>query len=130
MVEADELCDRVAIINQGRVLACDTPAHLKQNLRHEVFFQVWVVAPHLLEDFAFLQINGVKHFHQSPEEDSLRLDITLEEEAVLSEVINELTAQSARILRLEKREPTLEDVFVQLVGQRMEEVENVAVPAD
>ncbi len=26
MVEADELCDRVAIINQGRVLACDSPS--------------------------------------------------------------------------------------------------------
>jgi ABC-2 type transport system ATP-binding protein len=32
MVEADELCDRVAIINGGRVLACDTPATLKQRL--------------------------------------------------------------------------------------------------
>ena len=30
MVEADELCDRVAIINGGRVLACDTPSRLKQ----------------------------------------------------------------------------------------------------
>ena len=130
MVEAEELCDRVAIINQGQVLACDTPARLKQNLRHEAFFQVWVVAPHLLDENPFLQIAGIKHFHQFPEEDSLRLEITLEEESVLSEVIGELTAQSARISRLEKREPTLEDVFVQLVGQRMEEVENVAVPAD
>jgi ABC-2 type transport system ATP-binding protein len=33
MVEADELCDRVAIINDGRLLACDTPARLKQRLR-------------------------------------------------------------------------------------------------
>ncbi|MBI5650257.1 MAG: ABC transporter ATP-binding protein [Chloroflexi bacterium] len=35
MVEADELCDRVAIINQGRVLACDTPANLKRRLQSE-----------------------------------------------------------------------------------------------
>ncbi|MEW6179390.1 MAG: ABC transporter ATP-binding protein [Chloroflexota bacterium] len=130
MVEAEELCDRVAIINQGRVLACDTPARLKQNLRHEIFFQVWVAASQLLDEYPFLQIKGLQHFHQFPEEDSLRLEITLDEEAVLSEVIHELAAQSARILRLEKREPTLEDVFVQLVGQRMEEVEHVSVPAD
>ncbi len=32
MVEADELCDRVAIINRGKVLACDTPGALKQRL--------------------------------------------------------------------------------------------------
>jgi len=31
MVEADELCDRVAIINQGRVLACDTPRRSSSN---------------------------------------------------------------------------------------------------
>src|SRR5512135_2010186 len=36
MVEADELCDRVAIINQGRVLACDSPATLKQQLQRDV----------------------------------------------------------------------------------------------
>ncbi len=130
MVEADELCDRVAIINQGQVLACDTPARLKQNLRNEVIFQVWVVAPHMLSEMAFEHIPGLKHFHQTPEEDSLRLEIILREEAVLSEVINELTGESARILRLEKRESTLEDVFVQLVGQRMEEVENVHAAGD
>jgi ABC-2 type transport system ATP-binding protein len=35
MVEADELCDRVAIINQGRVLACDSPTNLKHQLQQE-----------------------------------------------------------------------------------------------
>ncbi|MEN4012075.1 MAG: ABC transporter ATP-binding protein [Chloroflexota bacterium] len=125
MVEADELCDRVAIINQGRVLACDTPARLKHNLRNEVIFQIWVVAPRLLREVEFDRIPGLNHFHQMPEDDTIRLEIILQEEAALSEVINELSNQAARILRLEKREPTLEDVFVQLVGQRMEEVEHV-----
>src|ERR1700752_4855662 len=32
MAEADDLCDRVAIINHGRVLACDSPANLKKRL--------------------------------------------------------------------------------------------------
>jgi ABC-2 type transport system ATP-binding protein len=40
MVEADELCDRVAIINAGKVLACDTPANLKHRLRQEAIFQI------------------------------------------------------------------------------------------
>ena len=42
MVEADELCDRVAIINQGRVLACDTPANLKRNLQQDAIFHLEV----------------------------------------------------------------------------------------
>ena len=40
MVEADELCDRVAIINGGRVLACDTPAALKRRLQREPIFHL------------------------------------------------------------------------------------------
>ena len=42
MVEADELCDRVAIINRGRVLACDTPANLKHQLQQESIFHLQV----------------------------------------------------------------------------------------
>ena len=38
MIEADELCDRVAIINAGRVLTCDAPGRLKQGLRRHPIF--------------------------------------------------------------------------------------------
>ena len=127
MVEAEELCDRVAIINQGRVLACDTPAKLKRTLQHEAIFQVRVNAPQMMQEEPFCWIRGVKDFHQIPEPDAIKLEIILEEEAVLAEVMIELARQQARILSLEKREPTLEDVFVQLVGQRMEEVEHAHV---
>jgi ABC-2 type transport system ATP-binding protein len=40
MVEADELCDRVAIINKGRVLACDKPSVLKQRLQKDALFEI------------------------------------------------------------------------------------------
>src|SRR4030043_900585 len=42
MVEADELCDRVAIITQGRVLACDSPASLKHKLQQDSIFHLEV----------------------------------------------------------------------------------------
>src|SRR5690606_25681223 len=45
MVEADELCDRVAIINQGKVLACDTPSNLKKTLQKEAVFHFNLNAP-------------------------------------------------------------------------------------
>jgi len=130
MVEADELCDRVAIINQGRVLACDTPAHLKQALQKHAIFQMRVNAPQQMVEQQFSQIRGVRDFHLKPEEDAVRLEFILEEEAVLAEVMAELARQQARILSLQKREPTLEDVFVQLVGQRMEDIEGAHVTAD
>lgn len=44
MVEADELCDRVAIINAGRVLACDTPSALKRRLQQDPIVHVETTA--------------------------------------------------------------------------------------
>jgi hypothetical protein len=42
---------------------------------------------------------------------------------VLAGVINILTQKNVKVVRLTKREPTLEDVFMDLVGARMEDVE-------
>ena len=40
MAEADEMCDRIAIIDHGRVLACDTPANLKHILQKQPVFEI------------------------------------------------------------------------------------------
>ena len=123
MVEADELCDRVAIINHGRVLACDKPAVLKQQLQREALFEITVGA---LNGFKISDMEGVpgvrKVVHQ-PSGDVDVLKFMLNEEAALASVINRLTESNIRIARLDKHEPTLEDVFVNLVGRSMDEVE-------
>jgi len=42
MAEADELCDRIAIINAGQVMACDTPAALKRRLKTDAVYHLEV----------------------------------------------------------------------------------------
>lgn len=123
MVEAEELCDRVAIINKGKVLACDTPANLKRNLQRDAIFEIetsplngW--SPSKLEEqpevrkAALTEIDG-----------GAKLELILAEESALANVINVLTHKNIKVMRLTKREPTLEDVFMDLVGARMEDVE-------
>ncbi len=122
MVEADELCDRVAIINQGKVLACDTPSNLKKTLQKEAIFNLNLYAPSGLDIDNFKKISGVKNCVMTQKQDSTTLDIILDDDSVLSDIIIETSRQSLRILRLEKREPSLEDVFIKLVGQKIEEV--------
>ena len=123
MVEAEELCDRVAIINKGKVLACDTPANLKRKLQRDAIFEIetsplngW--SPSKLEEqpevrkAALTEIDG-----------GAKLELILAEESALANVINILTQKNIKVMRLTKREPTLEDVFMDLVGARMEDVE-------
>ncbi len=129
MVEADELCNRVAIINKGKVLACDSPANLKRDLRRESIFNIQVEAP---DGYVFSKLNdlaGVVRVDVTPEDGYTQLDLMMQEESVLSSVIAEFNAHGLHLRSLEKREPTLEDVFVALVGARMEEVEH-AEPAE
>jgi ABC-2 type transport system ATP-binding protein len=123
MVEAEELCDRVAIINQGRVLACDTPANLKRRLQREAVFRLEISALNGIPVESFEKLPGVNRVIHSPEDGRSVLELFLAEEQALGAVITKLTVENARILNLQKREPTLEDVFVDLVGHSMEDIE-------
>jgi ABC-2 type transport system ATP-binding protein len=124
MVEADELCDRVAIINQGRVLACDTPASLKHRLQQDAIFQLEVSPLNGLGIETLETLPGVKKVSRHDFDGGSRLEFILAEEPAVGSVVNTLTEKNVRILNLQKREPTLEDVFVELVGRSMADVEH------
>lgn len=124
MAEADELCDRVAIINQGKVLACDSPSNLKKLLQKDAIFHISLYTPNGISLEKFENISGVKNCVLFQKPDETFLDLILEDESILPEVISETGRQSLRLNRLEKKEPSLEDVFIKLVGQRIDEVVN------
>ncbi|MBN2386593.1 MAG: ABC transporter ATP-binding protein [Anaerolineales bacterium] len=123
MVEAEELCDRVAIINQGRVLACDSPAVLKRRLQKDAIFEVATSPLNGLTGAAIEALPEVRTATAAEHDGGATLNLILVEEAALAGVINIFTQRNVRILNLSKREPTLEDVFIDLVGRSMAEVE-------
>jgi ABC-2 type transport system ATP-binding protein len=129
MAEADELCDRVAIVNHGRILACDSPSALKQRLHRESVFRI---------ETATLDSNGLKIISAVPGvrkvthkavEGRAVLELILEEERVIGAAISAMETNGIQLFALTKHEPTLEDVFIKLVGQSMEEVESRHEPA-
>jgi ABC-2 type transport system ATP-binding protein len=123
MVEADELCDRVAIINLGRVLACDTPSVLKQRLQKDAIFEIDTSPLNGLRAKMIEDLPEVRKATAIEHDGGATLELILVEEAALAHVINVFTQKNVRILKLSKREPTLEDVFVDLVGGSMADVE-------
>jgi ABC-2 type transport system ATP-binding protein len=124
MVEADELCDRVAIINGGRVLACDTPAKLKRQLQSDAIYRMEISPLNGLKVEAFEALKGVRKVNHEAKDGMSVLELILAEDDALGSVVNTLTSKDIHILNLQKREPTLEDVFVTLVGKSMKEVES------
>jgi ABC-2 type transport system ATP-binding protein len=130
MVEAEELCDRVAIINKGRVLACDTPANLKRNLQRDAIFEIETSPLNGLSNKILADQPEVKKAAFTQMDGGAKLELILQEESALASVINIITQKNIKIMRLSKREPTLEDVFMELVGQRMEDIEMEESPND
>jgi ABC-2 type transport system ATP-binding protein len=123
MVEADELCDRVAIINKGRVLACDTPSALKHRLQKDALFEIETSPLNGLNQQMLVDQPEVTKAAITQTETGAKLSLSLVEESALARVINLFTQKDVKVMNLSKREPTLEDVFVDLVGRSMAEEE-------
>jgi ABC-2 type transport system ATP-binding protein len=122
MEEADQLSDRIGIIDQGRIIALDTPARLKQRIgqRDALRLEVAGWRPELAG--AVEQLPGVvglatRHLGvDSVWEVSLQAD---DGRAVLPGLIEQLSRSGSRVVNLKVAEPTLEDVFIQLTGKAL-----------
>jgi len=123
MAEAEQLCDRVAIIDRGRVLACDSTPALRRQVQggQHVELEVRGAGPEL--DLALLSgvqaVWGAPH----PERGTRTLKFRLPVGEVLGEVLRGLEAQRVQVDSVSTRETTLEDVFIAIVGRGLEETE-------
>jgi ABC-2 type transport system ATP-binding protein len=131
MAEVDELCDRLAIVDHGRILAIGTSAELKKRVQRESIFLLEV--DRLPGGTAALSrvpgvVNAVKpsasDLGAAADRQTVQVKLTLADDAALSGVVSELGRMHAAIVALTKSEPTLEDVFVELVGRGFQESES------
>jgi len=124
MAEADEMCDRVAMIAQGRILACDSPLALKEKLKENVITRLEVSS--VSTNFDFMEkMGGIIGYSQtrSIQTDTTTLKLMVRDESVLSKIVGTLEKQNLRILSSVPEEPTLEDVYISLCGRGFQEAE-------
>lgn len=118
MMEADELCDRVAIINRGKILSCDYPANLKKMIKHESIFELELRSSRN-EWEEMKNLEGVKKFSFSHDEEKgiLSFRFLLANDFPLDKIFLIASRNGSHIVSVRKSEPNLEDVFVELVGR-------------
>ncbi len=120
MAEADQLCDRIAIIDNGKILACDTPENLKKLVKTSTMLKLDTT---MLDDKRVLEtIKGIEKFTYADDATNnlTSLKFVLQDESAVSDIVSEVVRSGAKILALRKTEPTLEDVFIKMVGKGFE----------
>lgn len=124
MAETEAICNRVAIIDKGKILVCESPDYLKRNYGVPAFVIEVTPPPTSLEVFSSIQ--GVKGVTSTLDEERAvsRVKFVVENEDSVNKIITAAESAKMKVLSSWRQEPTLEEVFVNLVGRGFAEREN------
>jgi ABC-2 type transport system ATP-binding protein len=112
--EAERLCDRVAIVDHGTVIALGTPRELKERSGDKTRLEVRLARPEPQESLKNLE--GVSDCRILG--DSYVLQCPRPPQAIVS-LVKHLESQGNELVSLEIATPSLEDVFIELTGRRL-----------
>lgn len=120
--EADSLCDRVAIIAKGRIVAEGTPGDLKRSIGADVII-ARIASDDVARALAALRaVQGLGHVEATG--DTIVIGVA-NGGAAISPVAVALSGADVRVVELTMRTPTLDDVFLETTGARMRDGEPV-----
>ncbi|MBK5133946.1 ATP-binding cassette domain-containing protein [Candidatus Bathyarchaeota archaeon] len=129
MVDADLMCDRIAIIDHGKIVALDTSANLKKQLSGTkttiIKLEIVNLNPEIVET-----IQTLKCADSVTQEDSTHLKILVHGEEAFDSIIDAIRSKKGKITSIENLQPTLEDVFLHLTGHQVRDSTNQKMPVD
>lgn len=113
MEEAEQLCNRVAIIDRGNIIALDTPENLIRSLGVDSRIIFSVKEPFEIDHLK--KLKRVSRVECSNE----RVIVYGQGEKLVGEVVNMLTVDGVHFYNLRTEQPTLDDVFLTLTGHEI-----------
>jgi ABC-type multidrug transport system ATPase subunit len=118
MAEVTRLCDRIIFINQGRIIAQDTPLNLTKVLKDTILHLIF--ASPLAEVKRFCRQEGLNYY--IPEPNHLLIKVA---EPQVATILADLTASGIEITDIQIDRPDLKDAFIKLAREGKD-----VVPAD
>ena len=119
MEEAEALCDRVAIIDYGKIIALDTPRKLKHILGGDVI--TLTLSENCNKEKAKKTLEGMKIIRKMKCINSqINMSVSSAERAI-PEVLRKMDKKGLKVVSVETHEPTLEDVFIHYTGRTIRE---------
>jgi ABC-2 type transport system ATP-binding protein len=116
MEEAERLCDRVAIVDHGRIIALGTPKELIHSLGAEHVIEFKVTAPTPPTDAELLALDGARNLRRR---DGSYLLESAQAHRTVPALLGFLSRRGWPLEELSTHSATLEDVFVHLTGRNL-----------
>ncbi len=116
--EAAQICNKIAILKQGKIVACDTPNALRDKIKNEELIYLIVEEITLAQIEQMRSLQGVISITEKTDEDSLpsqkKLRVELKSVDLLPSIFDFLFEQKIKLVNFKREEPTLEDAFIEL----------------
>jgi ABC-2 type transport system ATP-binding protein len=122
--EAAQICDRIAVMHQGRFIAIDTPEALRTMTKKGEAVDIVVKNMSDTQVNSLRAVNGITSVAAEVQDSVLgqtHLRLRLERGEVLSDVLDFFFGKKIKILNFKQEEPTLEDAFIELTGKGVQE---------
>ena len=129
MVDADLLCDRIAIVDHGRIVALDTSPNLKKLISGAdttiLKLEIANLTSGLIE-----KVRALKCADSVTQENSTTLKLLVHGNEAFDSVIDAIRANNGKIDSMENLQPTLEDVFLHITGHEVRDSADQKVPME
>ncbi|MCJ7720359.1 MAG: ABC transporter ATP-binding protein, partial [Candidatus Hadarchaeum sp.] len=118
MVEADMLCDRIGIMDYGKIVALDTSSNLKKLVSDGNTLELNISN---LNGKLLSLIKSVRSVKSVVRENGTRVKVRAKGSGAFDDIVDVIRANNGKIVSINRLEPTLEDVFLHLTGHEVRE---------
>jgi ABC-2 type transport system ATP-binding protein len=127
MVEADMLCDRIGIIDHGRIVALDTSKNLKKLVSGADTTVLELEIANLTASMVSL-IKSLKCVSSVSQDDSTHIKVHASGDEAFDTIIDAIRARKGKVNSVKNLEPTLEDVFLHITGHEVRDKADRKIP--
>jgi len=117
MEEADSLCDRIGIIDHGKIQVIDTPKNMKNDLGNEIISLV--IESNSSYDSFLLELKKIEFIKKINEDDSKLILFTSNGTEVIPQIFQISSELGIKIKSISLTQPTLDDVFISYTGHEI-----------
>ena len=127
MVEADMICDRIGIIDHGKIVALDTSTNLKKLVSGADTTILRLEIANLTTNM-ITSIQSLKGVNSVSQDNSTHIKVHVNGNEAFDTIIDTIRAEKGKINLVENLQPTLEDVFLHITGREVRDKADQKIP--